>query len=344
MGSGSLDAEDALVAGPVADGRLKSLRSQHRNFVRLCSLAAEVAKLGDERATLHKIVDTAASLLGVHSAHLALVDRQERTLYGVASSGRHLPNAPFLRVNLADAAAAREALRTRRPIVIDNAADDPRVNRKAREVLSIGGVTYLPLLTGSQSFGLLILVTRRSRAWRAAEVHLAQHFANFASVALENVRLLNRLTETENRLKSLVEHIPAIVYLCDFDPPYHSIYVSPQIETMLGYSPSEWLNDPDFWMKIIHPDDVTPPKGLKDEAARNKGVISAEYRIRDRDGAYRWMREEAVLVRDPAGAPIGWHGVFIEATGMKRTGHGLRVAPPRGGLRSPHKEKLLPEA
>jgi len=308
---------------------MKMLKIQHGKFLRLCSLAAEIAKLGDERATLRKIVNTAAALIGVQSAHLALVDKQERTLYGVASSGRRPPNAPGLRVDLSRSDAAHQALKRRAPISIDRAADDPRVNSEARKALSIGGVTYLPLLSGPRSFGLLILVTRRPHTWTREELRLAQHFANFASVALENVRLLNRLAETEGRFKSLVEHIPAIVYICDFEPPYHSIYVSPQTEAMLGYPSSEWIKDPNFWMKIIHPDDVTPPKGLEDEAVRTKGFISAEYRLRDRRGDIRWMREEAVLVRDPAGAPIGWHGVLIEITDMKMMGQGLPASPPR---------------
>ncbi len=330
---------------PTPDRRLKTLRMHHRKLLRLCSLAAEIAKLGDEHATLHKIVNTAASLIGVQSAHLALVDKQERTLYGVASSGRHPPNAPSLRVDLSRSAAAHEALRRRTPISIDRAADEPRVNSEARETLSIGGVTYLPLLSGSQSFGLLILVTRRPHAWTKEELRLARHFANFASVALENVRLLNRLAESESRFKSLVEHIPAIVYICDFEPPYHSIYVSPQTETMLGYPSSEWVNNPNFWMKIIHPDDVSRPKGLEDEAVRTKGFISAEYRIHDRRGEVRWMREEAVLVRDPAGAPIGWHGVLIEITGMKRMEQRLPASRPQGGLQ-PHRlpDPRLPRA
>ncbi len=318
-----------------SDRRLKILRIHHEKFLRLCGLAAEIAKLGDERATLRKIVNTATSLIGVQSTHLALVDKRERTLYGVASSGRHRPNASSLRLKLSQSAAAQMALRRRKPISIDCAADDARVNQEARKVLSIGGVTYLPLLSGPQSFGLLILVTRRPHAWTKEEVHLAQHFANFASVALENTRLLKRLAETEGRFRNLVEHIPAIVYICDFEPPYRSVYISPQTETMLGYPSSKWIDDPDFWMKIIHPDDVRPLRGLEDKTVRTKGFISAEYRILDRRDEIRWMREEAVLVRDPAGAPIGWYGVLIEITGVKRMEQDLPASTRQGGLRLP---------
>ncbi|HEX9426748.1 MAG TPA: PAS domain-containing protein, partial [Candidatus Polarisedimenticolia bacterium] len=136
------------------------------------------------------------------------------------------------------------------------------------------------------------------------------------------------------RFRNLVEHIPAIAYICDFEPPYRSRYISPQTETMLGYPPNEWIVDPDFWMKIIHPDDVRRPRGPDNKTIRTKGMISAEYRILDRRGEVRWMREEAVLVRDPAGAPIGWYGVLIEITGMKKLEQDL-PASPRRGLRSP---------
>src|SRR5262249_34702474 len=119
---------------------------------RLCSLAAEIARLGDERSTLHRIVDTAASLIGVQSAHLAVVDTQERTLYGVASSGRRRSNRPTLRVNLSESPAASRALKRGTPVSIRRAADDPRVNSEAREALSIGAVTYVPLSSGSERF------------------------------------------------------------------------------------------------------------------------------------------------------------------------------------------------
>jgi PAS domain S-box-containing protein len=156
---------------------------------------------------------------------------------------------------------------------------------------------------------------------------------------------LNRLAETEGRFKSLVEHIPAIVYICDFEPPYQSIYVSPQIETMLGYSTKEWIEDPDLFTKMIHPDDLEVLKSLDKKAAQSTGFVRAEYRLHDRRGEVRWMRDEAVLVRDPAGAPLAWHGVLVEITGMKRMEQGLPAAPRQGGLPSPRPEDPgLPQA
>lgn len=297
------------------------LRRHNEQLERLCRLTADVARLGDERSTLKKIVDTAATLIGVAGAHIALVDRHEQELYGVISSGRHPQDAPRLKLQLSQAGGAQQALKTCRPVAIRDAEDDARVNPRARDIMAIQGVAYLPLLSGKESFGLLILITRRPHSWTPRELELARHFANLASVALENSRLMSQLAETEVRFRSLVEHIPAIIYLCDVDPPYSTRYISPQATSMLGYPEEEWTRDRNFFMKILHPDDAGQLIQLGEEAIRSKGFATSEYRLLDRQGEVRWFRDETVLVRDPSGNPVGWHGVLVEITGLKKTYH-----------------------
>ncbi len=315
----------------------EAVRRYADRLTRLCRLSADIAKLGDERATLQTIVDTAASLLGVESAHLALIDKSEKRLFGVASSGRHRKDVPHLTFDLSESPAARKVLATRRPIAVARAANDPRVNPHARRILRIVSIAYLPLLSGRRSFGLLVMINRRPHAWTDEQLALGRHLAACASIAIENGRLLKRLAETENRLRSLIEHIPAIVYTCEVHPPYRSVYVSPQTLQMLGYSASEWMHDEKgFWMKIVHPDDLGSVIDLTEEAVRRQGFATTEYRVLDRQGEVRWFRDEAVLVRDPAGEPVAWHGVMVEITGMKKMQHDLHPdapAPPTGGAR-----------
>jgi PAS domain S-box-containing protein len=176
-------------------------------------------------------------------------------------------------------------------------------------------------LSGTETFGLLILITRRPHAWTAGELELARRFADVASVALENSRLMTQLAETEVRFRSLVEHVPAIIYRCDIEPPYRAHYISPQARAMLGYSPDEWARDQSFFMKIVHPDDVDSVIEATQESVRRKGFVTSEYRLLDRAGEVRWFRDEAILVRDPSGTPIAWHGVLVEITGMKKLQH-----------------------
>src|SRR2546425_407878 len=210
--------------------RIGDLRRYTEKLERLCHLTADVARLGNERSTLKKIVDTAADLIGVQGAHIALVDKDEQQLYGVISSGRHPQDAPRLKIQLSQSAAAQQALKTCKPV--------------------------------------------------------------------------------------------AIVYLCDVDPPFRTRYISPQVKSMLGYPPQEWVSDPyGFCLKIVHPEDVGALIDLTAEAARTSGFVTAEYRLLDRRGEVRWFRDECALVRDPSGTPIAWHGVLVEITGMKKMQH-----------------------
>jgi len=292
---------------------------------RLCRLAGEVAALKGEEATLRRIVSTAVDVVGVRDAHLALVDRQRRTLFGVVSSGRHPARAPRARFDLKDGRGALAALRTRRPVRVANAARDKRVNPDARSRLKIGGVLYVPLLGGGEAFGLLILATRLPHAWSRREVRLATYVAGVAAVAIQTSRLLERLALAEGRFRHLLEDIPAIVYTCEVQWPYNLHYVSPQVEALLGYPPQAWIDDPALFFRMIHPDDIGKINAEAQEAIDGRGFARTEYRMLDRAGNIRWFRDEAVLVRDPAGRPVAWHGVLIEV-GQFRQPEAIPVA------------------
>src|SRR5438477_513080 len=64
-----------------------------------------------------------------------------------------------------------------------------------------------------------------------------------------------RLRETEARYRTLVEQLPLHIYIDALDAHHSTIYASPQIERMLGYSAEEWLADADLFSKILHPED-----------------------------------------------------------------------------------------
>ena len=55
--------------------------------------------------------------------------------------------------------------------------------------------------------------------------------------------------------QTLLEQIPAVTYITTLDETGGRLYISPQIETMLGFPSSEWLTDPQLWFRQIYPDD-----------------------------------------------------------------------------------------
>jgi PAS domain S-box-containing protein len=133
----------------------------------------------------------------------------------------------------------------------------------------------------------------------------------------ERKRAEERLREAEARFRTLVEQIPAVTYVRSANAGRSVIYVSPQVEEMLGYSPEEIL-DNELWRATVHPDDR---ERLLEEirSARRAGEpIKQEYRQIARDGREVWVRDEAVLVRDEDGWPLFWQGVQFDVTEQKR--------------------------
>ena len=64
-----------------------------------------------------------------------------------------------------------------------------------------------------------------------------------------------QLPNMQARYRSLVEQLPAVVFLVYLDRGIGEAYVSPYIEAALGFSQAEWLEDPVRWYRHIHPED-----------------------------------------------------------------------------------------
>ena len=133
----------------------------------------------------------------------------------------------------------------------------------------------------------------------------------------ERKRAEQKIRDAEQRYRTLVEQIPAVTYIDPVDDPDTSLYTSPQIEQMLGYTPQEWQNEK-LWPKCLHPDDRERILAADKRFEAGGGEpFREEYRLLAKDGSVVWVREEAVLVRDEAGEPLYWQGVFYDLTERK---------------------------
>ena len=122
---------------------------------------------------------------------------------------------------------------------------------------------------------------------------------------------------SEHLFRNLVEHVPAIVYIGSNDAPPNTLYISPQIADLLGYSPEDWIHGQD-WPASVHPEDADRVIGAWREAVETGGPFSEEYRILHRDGHVVWGRDSARLIRDGDGRPVFWQGVFQDVSDGNR--------------------------
>jgi PAS domain S-box-containing protein len=133
-----------------------------------------------------------------------------------------------------------------------------------------------------------------------------------------NISALRRaekaLEESEARFKTLVEHIPAITYIAALDEFSTTLYVSPQVETILGFSQRDYKNDPDIWRKQLHPDDRTRIMDEVLKAHKFNTPFISEYRMLTSSGQVVWFRDEAVIVRDKNDKPLFLQGIMYDLT------------------------------
>ena len=122
----------------------------------------------------------------------------------------------------------------------------------------------------------------------------------------------------EARYRALVEQIPAVTFMASLDGGLNEVYVSPQIEGLLGFAQDEWMSNPVLWFRQLHPDDIELWNQEFARGCSTGGPFRAECRFIARDGSVVWVHGEARLIRDEHGRPVLLQGVAFDITESKR--------------------------
>jgi PAS domain S-box-containing protein len=128
----------------------------------------------------------------------------------------------------------------------------------------------------------------------------------------------------EAMYRTLVEQIPAVVFMAYLDRGMGEAYVSPRIEEALGFSQAEWLEDPVRWYSRIHPDDQQRWSVEAAETLATGKPLRSAYRVIARDGRVLWFHCEAKMIRQDDGKPWLIHGVGFDITELKRVEQALQ--------------------
>ena len=130
-------------------------------------------------------------------------------------------------------------------------------------------------------------------------------------------RQRRRTESVERRYRTLVEELPAALYISSLDKTSNALYVSPAIVELLGYSLDEWTRKPQLFDEILHPLDRDDVLTAIDAAKHAGEPYEAEYRVFRDNGSIVWVRDRAVTVRDARGRPLHWQGFLVDVTERK---------------------------
>ena len=140
-----------------------------------------------------------------------------------------------------------------------------------------------------------------------------------------------RVRSTELRYRMLVERLPLSVYIDRLDEVSSNLYTSPQIESLLGYSVDEWVDNRDLFIELLHPEDRERVLAAHQRTHATGEPLLIEYRLHARDGRVVWVQDEARVVSDHGEPVLQGYLLVVAASWRPRSNCATR----RSTMRSP---------
>jgi len=152
---------------------------------------------------------------------------------------------------------------------------------------------------------------------------------------LLNAELEQRITERTLELRDSEERFRYAMEasndgLWDWNLRTGAVYYSPAYAKMLGYTPENLRQDVDSWISLLHPEEREAVTATAARLLRDPGHYELEFRLRAKDGSYRWILSRGRGVEwDATGAPTRAVGTHVDLTGRKHAEAALRESEQR---------------
>jgi diguanylate cyclase (GGDEF)-like protein/PAS domain S-box-containing protein len=192
-------------------------------------------------------------------------------------------------------------------------------------------IWLVPVFEGDVWWGFVGCDLTAAREWGADVQALIRELSTAVGESVVRARILEERVLRDDLYRTIVEEGPLISYIDAPDEVASSVYVSPQIEQLVGYTVEEWMNDPELWPRLLHPDDRA--RALAENVRHNETgePYRLEYRMVHKDGHIIWVYDEARVVRDERGKIAYSHGVMVDITAR-------RAADDQAAFRTYHDE------
>lgn len=299
----------------------------------LAQLDVKVLAMVMAHAALAEILATLCTNIEKHSSGLLcsvlLLDADGKTLrHGAAPAlpKEYSQAIDGMQIGACAGSCGTAAFR-RQPVIVSDIATDPLWADFRHLALPHGlrACWSTPIASrDGGTLGTFAIYYREPRSPDAQHLQLVAHATHLAAVAVEWDRAQAELRAAENRYRTLVERLPAVTYIAELGSHGRWHYVSPQIESMLGFSPAEWLSDSSVWIDRVHPEDRETVLAVEEHFQKDRDLFQAEYRLFARDGRVLWFRDEAVMLPTAEDQACLMQGVMYDITERKRLEDQLR--------------------
>jgi len=203
-------------------------------------------------------------------------------------------------------------------VVASVVSDAGPIERADMEAEAVKATLAVPVFVADAWWGFIGFDDAEvERRWDESEIDALMVAAGTIGAAIGRAIALTDAADARDRFRILVENSPAVVYIDGLDDSASSLYMSPQIEAMVGFTVEEWIADDELWPKLLHPDDREAALAATARHNETGEPFSMEYRLTTRDGRTVWIRDEAVMVRAADGSFAYSQGLMHDITATK---------------------------
>jgi PAS domain S-box-containing protein len=217
-----------------------------------------------------------------------------------------------------------EAMFRGQPVTCQDIANDDRWSQGWRNLCLTHGILAChsqPVIgTDNLPLGSLMLCFNEARTPTGWEQQLADFGTQIASIAFERDRINLDLQESEERFRTLAEHISQFAWTADangwifwYNRRWFE-YTGTTLAEMQGWG----------WQQVHHPDHIDRVVEHIRHCFETGQEWEDTFPLRGRDGSYRWFLSRAVPIRDEQGEIVRWFGTNTDVTDLRQVEAELR--------------------
>lgn len=300
-----------------ASQAMQALRQQTEQQILVAELSQQALAGTDITSLMQQAVTFVAQCLEVEYSKAWELLPDNNTLLLRAAVGWQQQLVGKATIQAGNNSQAGYTLNVNEPVIVEDLRTETRFNSSPffQEQPLISSLSVVIHGKG-RVFGVLGAHTTKYRTFSKDEIYFLQATANVLATAIARQQAEEALKESEQRWQLAVRGSNDGIW--DWNVKTNEVFFSTRWKEMLGYEEQEISNHLDEWSSRVHPDDLGwVRRVIQDHFDKKTPFYISEYRIRCKDGTYKWILDRGQALWDEDGNAVRMVGSHTDITERK---------------------------